>query len=81
MGSPVINLIIGIYIMANAQEITESETTPLSFGQGEQAWTRYGISRSAFLKLRDNDPEFPTYFKRGRICVYNFNKLDRYFSA
>jgi len=66
--------------MANAQEITET-TTHLSFGQGEQAWKRYAISRSAFLKLRDNDPEFPTFFKRGRICVYSFNKLDRYFSA
>jgi len=30
--------------MANAQEITP--TNPLSFGQGEQAWKRYAISRS-----------------------------------
>jgi len=29
--------------MANAQEITP--TNPLSFGQGEQAWKRYAISR------------------------------------
>ena len=68
--------------MTNAQEITETTaTTPLSFGQGEQAWTRYGISRSAFLKLRETDPKFPAYFKRGRLCVYNFDKLDGYFSA
>ncbi len=39
------------------------------------------ISRSTFLRLRDNDPDFPAFFRRGRVCIYDLDKLIKYFSA
>jgi len=39
------------------------------------------ISRSTFLQLRDNDPDFPAFFRRGRVCIYDLDKLIKYFSA
>jgi len=39
------------------------------------------ISRSTFLRLRDNDPDFPTFFRRGRVYIYDLDKLIKYFSA
>lgn len=51
------------------------------YGQMNDAIKRYRISRSTFTRLRDNDPEFPTWFKRGSLGVYDFSKLDKYFSA
>lgn len=51
------------------------------YGQMNDAVKRYRISRSTFTRLRDNDPEFPTWFKRGSLGIYDFSKLDKYFSA
>ncbi len=51
------------------------------YGQMKHACERYRISRSTFTRLRDNDPDFPSWFKRGSLGIYDFSKLDNYFSA
>ena len=51
------------------------------YGQMKHACERYRISRSTFTRLRDNDPDFPSWFKRGSLGIYDFAKLDNYFSA
>ena len=62
--------------------ITDNNPLELNkYGQMKHALARYSISRSTFTRLRDNDPEFPTWFKRGRLGLYDFAKLDNYFSA
>jgi len=51
------------------------------YGQLNQVIKRYAISRSAFVRLRDTDDSFPSWFKRGKLCIYDLSKLDKYFSA
>jgi hypothetical protein len=51
------------------------------YGQLSDVIQRYRISRSSILKLRDTDPKFPKYFKRGQLYIYDITKLDTYFSA
>jgi len=67
----------------NLQSLEPNVTSLNAHGYGKikAVLTRYDISRSAFNRLRDDDPEFPTWFKRGKLCIYDFAKLDKYFSA
>ena len=60
---------------------THDQNVNSRYGQLKQVIERYNISRSTFVRLRDTDPDFPTWFKRGKLCVYDFTKLDNYFSA
>ena len=76
-----------LQVLSKAQSFTtpdlyphESTITP-RYGQQSQAIKRYSISRSTFIRLRDTDPDFPSWFKRGRLGLYDFAKLDNYFSA
>jgi hypothetical protein len=51
------------------------------FGKEADIVKQLPISRSTFLQLRDNDPDFPAFFRRGRVCIYDLDKLIKYFSA